>query len=126
MEYLKSKRFLGLLFLIVMIVVGCISMISVSRMAVQWSSFFQKSISADGIELGTGHVSEQNTEETNSQWIVREYEERIGVFDLSGKLQYVVDVYLITLPVADQALLRQGIMVSGIDQLTALMEDYTG
>ncbi len=127
MQFFRSSKFLTLMFLSVTLAVGCISMIAVSGMNMKWIKFQEKA-------QQTGHWTVEETTQlaekvetaTPQTWIVRAYEDRIGVFDLNGKLEYAVDVYLITLPPADQELLKQGIYVKGQDQLTALMEDYTG
>ena len=128
MAYLKSGRFLVLLFLIVTLVVGCVSMIAVSRMSGQWRIFQERSLPA-GYWEETQEVQAEDhhsAQSVSQAWIVRAHGEQIGVFDLNGELEYVVDVYLITLPDADQKLLRDGIYVFGQERLTALMEDYTG
>ncbi len=67
---------------------------------------------------------DMTTEE--STWVVREYEEKIGIFSEDGALLRVVDVYTKTLPRADRVLLREGIAVSSRQDLYALMEDYGG
>lgn len=130
MEYFKSKRFLTLLYLTFTLTVGCVSMMVVSRMVGQWTTFKEKALPAGYLDEASSAVQVSDGSEESqlspTSWIVRAHDERIGVFDLSGQLQYVVDVYLITLPQADQELLKQGIYVSGQEQLTALMEDYTG
>lgn len=124
MAYLKSGRFLALLFLIITLAVGCVSMIVVNRVSHQWNIFRERSLPA-GYWAETpadNHV----TEIAEKTWIVKAHEEQVGVFDLNGELEFLLDVYLITLPDADQKLLREGIIVSGQEQLTALVEDYTG
>lgn len=124
MEYLKSRRFLALLFFVFTLIVGCVSMIAVNRMTSQWGTLREQALAAGAIE--DGKEISTKSDRADAQWIVRAHEERIGVFDINGKLEYVVDVYLITLPPADQELLAQGIYISGADQLASLMEDYTG
>lgn len=70
---------------------------------------------------------EPNTDDTTAQestWVVREHEEKIGVFSEDGVLLRVVDVYTKTLPRADRVLLREGIAVTSRQDLYALMEDF--
>ena len=122
MVYLKSVRFLMLMFLIVTIVVGCIALILVGRLNAQWHAFSEGSLLAGANEMNALPESERAEE----IWIMREYGEQIGVYRLNGELECVLDVYLITLPDADQELLKNGIYVSGRDSLNALVEDYTG
>ena len=124
MEYLKSSRFLALLFFIFTLFICCIAMISISGMTSQWKAFREETLPALSIENGSRINTAAN--QNHEQWIVRAHDERIGVFNINGELEYIVDVYLITLPLADQQLLEEGIYVSDADQLTALMEDYTG
>jgi hypothetical protein len=125
MVYFKSARFLVLLFLIVTLIVGCVAMILVTRVGHQWQTFREHALPA-GYWDETEEMQISNNAAPMEAWIVKAHGEQIGVFTLNGKLECVLDVYLITLPQADQALLREGIYVSGSDRLTALVEDYTG
>jgi len=120
MQYFKSARFLALLFLSFTLVIGCIAMITVTKASSQWRLFQEETLSA-----GTFNEDMQSSA-TNAHWIIRAHEDRIGVFKLNGELEYVIDVYLITLPAADQTILTDGIYISGEKQLAAFMEDYTG
>ena len=78
------------------------------------------------VYMGTSPTTEQTdaTEEAHG-WIVREYEERIGVFSENGELVRVIDVYTKTLPEADRRLLREGIRVTSEKQLYSIIEDYS-
>ena len=125
MGYLKSVRFLKMLFFIVTLILGCLAMISVSQIEQEISrEVALQAESSDEASVST--ATNQGAVSDTEAWIVKAYEERIGVFRLDGQLECVLDVYLITLPQADQKLLRAGIYISGKDRLTALMEDYTG
>ncbi len=121
MEYFKSVRFLTLLFLIVTLIIGCLAMIGVSRVDLEMMQ--RESLQAGYLDEGVPSTDEASRSDA---WIVRAHDERIGVFALDGKLECVLDVYLITLPQADRELLQKGIYISGKDRLTALVEDYTG
>ena len=59
-------------------------------------------------------------------WIVREHEDRIGIFNSDNVLIHVIETHIKTLPVADRDLLREGIWVSSRKELLAIIEDYTG
>lgn len=59
-------------------------------------------------------------------WTVREYEERIGIFNSDGILVHVIERHIKTLPVADRDLLREGIKVNSRKELLSVIEDYTG
>lgn len=59
-------------------------------------------------------------------WIVREHEERIGIFNSDNVLVHVIETHIKTLPAADRDLLREGIWVSSRKELLAIIEDYTG
>ena len=66
-----------------------------------------------------GSVSQEDS------YVLREYNGKIGVFYLGQELPFdVLDVYLSTLPVADQAQIREGIYADGEEQLRSIMEDY--
>ena len=58
-------------------------------------------------------------------FIVREYEEKIGIFDRNGKLLRIIDIYTKTLPKTDRALLREGIELRSQEELDSLIEDYS-
>lgn len=58
-------------------------------------------------------------------FIVREYEEKIGIFDRNGKLLRIIDIYTKTLPKTDRALLREGIELRSQAELDSLIEDYS-
>ena len=127
MEYFKTRRFLATLFLSVTLAVGCVATILVTRMLGQWNVFKEKALPSGYLDEVDTEVA-QGEDEMGAQasWVVRAHDEKIGVFDINGELEYVVDVYLITLPQADQELLKQGIHVSDEAELAALMEAYTG
>ena len=127
MAYLKSSRFLALLFLIVTLLVGCIAMITTSQVNQQWHIFREHALPVGyWEETSEAQSSAVGQSAPADAWVVKAYGEQIGVFKLNGELEFVLDVYLITLPEADQTLLREGIYVSGSERLTALVEDYTG
>ncbi len=66
-------------------------------------------------------VSEQETVYT-----VREYMDKIGIFLQDGTLVRVLDVYVKTLPEADERLLKEGIEIIGKKQLNEIIQDYGG
>ena len=74
---------------------------------------------------------EEELEESNDEpeeervWLIREYEERIGIFDENGALLDVIDVYVKTLPIADRSLLEEGFEVVGKQRLYSIIEDYS-
>ena len=59
-----------------------------------------------------------------SVWLVKEYFGQIGVFDDSGSLISVIEIYTKTLPETDRNLLREGISVNSREALESLIEDY--
>ena len=63
---------------------------------------------------------------TDKIYTVREHMGRIGIFDESGALVRVLEVYVRTLPEADKRMLTEGFDVVGIKQLNAIIEDYDG
>ena len=111
-----------LLFLIVTVVIGCIALILVGRLNAQWRAFTENAVPVESDEMSASH----DNDKSGDIWIMKAYGEQIGIYKLNGELECVLDVYLITLPDADQELLEHGIYVSGRDSLTALVEDYTG
>lgn len=62
---------------------------------------------------------------SETSYVLREYNGKIGVFYLGQESPFqILDVYLSTLPVADQAQIREGIYVEGGDALRSIIEDY--
>ena len=57
--------------------------------------------------------------------IIKEYGERIGIFNLDGELVYHLDVYTKTLPEADRRLLEEGFEIVDENQLAAIIQDYS-
>ena len=68
--------------------------------------------------------SETNTN-SNTVWIVKEYNERIGIYDSNGILLDVIETYVKTLPTTEQQLLKEGFEVSSEKELYSVIEDYT-
>ena len=122
MEFLKSVRFLILLFLIVTLALGCAAMIYTARLDSRWRKLEEYSLLTDSV----AEVFETDSESSQEVWIMKACDEKIGIYKLNGELECVLDVYLITLPNTDRELLENGIYVSGRERLTALVEDYTG
>ena len=120
MQYFKSSRFIALLFFTFTLMIGCVAMITATRASAQWRT------TQENVTTAGSFKSEDNIFDGENHWIVRAYEDRIGVFKPDGQLEYMIDVYLITLPTADQELLKNGIYIAGKDRLAAFIEDYTG
>lgn len=60
-------------------------------------------------------------------YTIREYDGRIGIFQTGSTVpEEVLDVYLITLPNEDVARLQNGIKAEGQDEISALIEDFSG
>ena len=64
--------------------------------------------------------------ESEDGWIIREYDEIIGIFTLDGVLLNTIPTYTKTLPIADRDLLREGIAVTNREDLLSVIEDYGG
>ena len=78
------------------------------------------------IYMESYYESEIVTEADNeSEYIIKLYDDRIGVFTDDGRLIQVIDVYTKTLPKRDQDLLEKGFNIKSKD-LNKLIEDYTG
>lgn len=61
------------------------------------------------------------TEET--EYLIKEFENKIGIYK-NGDFQYLLDVYVFTLPEYDKKLLHQGITVSSEQELTDILSSY--
>ena len=70
-------------------------------------------------------ITETQSETEEEKWLVKEYEERIGVFDGKGQLLQIIDTYTKTLPMEDRSLLREGIEVNNEADLYSIIEAYS-
>lgn len=57
------------------------------------------------------------------QYTIKEFDGRIGVFE-NGDFQYLVDIYVFTLPENDKKLLSKGISVSSEKELNDILSSY--
>ena len=67
----------------------------------------------------------ETQEDGEEIFVLREHEEKIGVFDTSGVLVDVIDVRVSSLPETDRELLRYGIYAFSRGELISLIEDYS-
>ena len=74
----------------------------------------------------TTEETEIDTETERTQYTIKSYEGKIGIFTENDTLVRVIDVYIKTLPKADQRLLEKGFSVIDEAELRAIIEDYTG
>ena len=70
--------------------------------------------------------TESQTETQKTEYLVKNYEGKIGIFTENGTLVRIIDVYIKTLPKADQRLLEKGFSVTDESELRAILQDYTG
>ena len=57
------------------------------------------------------------------EYIIKEFDGKIGVFK-NGDFQYMINVYVFTLPEYDKKLLSQGIKVSSEQELNDVLSSY--
>ena len=81
-------------------------------------------ISEDFSETTT--EAESSTETQKTEYLIKSHEGKIGIFNESGTLVRMIDVYIKTLPKADQRLLEKGFSVTDEAELRAILQDYTG
>jgi hypothetical protein len=67
-----------------------------------------------------------DTTEPETSYTVKSYKGKIGIFKSNGDLIQILDVYTITLPIADREMLEEGIDIDNVDELRDIIEDYTG
>ena len=86
-------------------------------------------IETEYVYVNAGYFPEMTKAESstseNGIFIVKEYENKIGIFNESGELIEVIDVYTKTLPNTDQRLLEEGITIYSRSELNAIIEDYS-
>ena len=73
-----------------------------------------------------------NHDETNAfysddtEYTVKEHDGMVGVFDADGELIEMIEISVITLPMAERKRLESGFEVSGDAELNKLKEAYCG
>ena len=132
----KSER------IIILRIMAIYSAIMLGLLAILWFVTSEKSSTPHAEETANTPVEKEyiylnadtsNTESNDSSlensldeiYTVKEYLEKIGIFDSEGRLLQILEVYIKTLPEADKRLLREGFEVSGKKQLNSIIEDYT-
>ena len=81
------------------------------------------------IELKVAKITEPNNEnadQDNATFILKNHNGVIGVFDQSGILTDIIDVDIKSLPEQDRTMLEAGIWARSRQELASLIEDYTG
>ncbi|MBE6535902.1 MAG: hypothetical protein E7677_04695 [Ruminococcaceae bacterium] len=88
----------------------------------------ESSMQTEYVYVVKDEIKEPETETADKEkiYIVREHMDKIGIFDESGTLIKVLEVYVKTLPEADKRMLEEGFEVVGKKQLNAIIEDYDG
>ncbi len=88
----------------------------------------ESSIQTEYVYVVKDEIKEPETETADKEkiYIVREHMDKIGIFDESGTLIKVLEVYVKTLPEADKRMLEEGFEIVGEKQLNAIIEDYDG
>ena len=64
-------------------------------------------------------------EEKEKAFLIREYNEKVGIFDQSGKLVRIIDTYVKTLPNSERAELQEGFWIESDEELYLIIEAYT-
>ena len=59
------------------------------------------------------------------QYIMREYEGKLAVFNDDGTVYKIYEINVELLPEYDQKILKKGIQITGEEELRARVEDYT-
>ena len=79
-------------------------------------------------ETDSEAITETQIENETTEFIytVKSYEGKIGIFTDRGSLVRVLEVYIKTLPKADQNMLEKGVLVTSEAELHSIIEDYTG
>ena len=92
------------------------------------STTVERYIETEYVYVVKDEIKDTEPQETDTDKIytVREHMGRIGIFDESGALVRVLEVYVRTLPEADKRMLKEGFEVVGTKQLNAIIEDYDG
>ena len=81
----------------------------------------------DTIYVYVSTEAEDNTasEYIEDAYLIKEYNEKIGIFDKYGTLIQVIDVYIKALPKNDQVELLEGFWVSSEKELYSIIEAYS-
>ena len=111
--------------LLIVCIIG-ISILSQKKSAPESKTIVETLVSTEEVYIVVGYASPESTANDREVcFVAKEYEEKIGIFNTSGKLLKVIDIYTKTLPKADRILLREGIELHSDAELEALIEDYS-
>ena len=80
----------------------------------------------ESTEASTEAPEQTDTDAVAKAYTVGVLDGRIGIWDADGKLIRPLNVAVATLPRADREQLAAGIVLTGEDELNALIEDYSG
>ena len=69
--------------------------------------------------------NEKAPSETPSEYLMREHEGKVAVFNEDGTVYRIFEVNVSLLPEYDKILLKEGIEIAGDGELRARIEDYT-
>lgn len=109
------------------LLIGCVLTISIKK----YSTEYVSTVTEANTEIIYVYVNDESemtvapSKDTLSFFRIQEYEGKIGIFSEDGILLEQWDVYVKTLPKADQRLLEEGFILYSEAELSALREDYT-
>lgn len=86
----------------------------------------KKDVSNISLQYSDAKISFITDIQKESKYTLLEYDGKIGVYDSESlELVEILNVYVITLPDADKAMLKDGISANSVKELVSLIEDYT-
>lgn len=116
MRNVFSRRMVNILITILAIVVLSLSITLLCL------SFYRRDI-----QTNTTQISETTNENNSHQYILKEYQGKVGIFKPGEETpEEVLDIDPTILPETDQEDLRNGIFIDNADELRTLIEDFDG
>ena len=109
------------------LLIGCVLTINIKKYSTEYvSTTTEASTEIIYVYINDeSEMTEATSEDTLSFFRIQKHEEKIGIFSEDGILLEQWDVYVKTLPKADQRLLEEGFILYSETDLSALREDYT-
>ncbi len=103
----------------------CLSMIAVTLLAI--SIFISHNKNSSNLYLNVANSAYSEDSEAEAEYIVKEYNQQVAVFKKGNNEPYqILDIDIMSLPLADREALKQGISFKDTRKLSQLIEDYDG
>ena len=77
------------------------------------------------IYIYVNNTTDSESSVDTEKWLIKEHNEKIGIFDNDGRLIQVIDTYVKTLPKIDRDELKEGFWLNDKNKLYSVIEAYS-